>query len=285
MLRRLPRSTLFPYTTLFRSAGQHQRVLARRPAARLQGGQPAGADRPGHAGHGGRVHLGRRPVLADRDRAPEDRPARRFAGLDRKSTRLNSSHVRISYAVFCLNAPSPPALYTLSLHDALPICWPTPTCTGTAAGCSPPRRTARRCRSTRTRWTRWASSPGAATCPRRPRPRTRRSTRATVRWSRSEEHTSELQSRPHLVCRLLLECSVASRALHSFPTRRSSDLLANTNVYWHGGRLLASKEDSPPVQIDPDTLDTVGEFTWGGDLSSQTATAHPKIDPRDGSLV
>ena len=61
--------------------------------------------------------------------------------------------------------------------------------------------------------------------------------------------------------------------------------LANTNVYWHAGRLLASKEDSAPVQIDPDTLDTVGEFTWEGDLSSQTATAHPKIDPRDGSLV
>jgi len=56
-------------------------------------------------------------------------------------------------------------------------------------------------------------------------------------------------------------------------------------VYWHGGRLLASKEDSPPVQIDPDTLDTVGEFSWDGDLSSRTATAHPKIDPRDGSLV
>ena len=61
--------------------------------------------------------------------------------------------------------------------------------------------------------------------------------------------------------------------------------LANTNVYWHGGRLLASKEDSAPVQIDPDTLDTVGEFSWDGDLSSQTATAHPKVDPRTGELV
>jgi carotenoid cleavage dioxygenase-like enzyme len=61
--------------------------------------------------------------------------------------------------------------------------------------------------------------------------------------------------------------------------------LANTNVYWHGGRLLASKEDSPPIQIDPDTLDTVGEWTWDGDLSSQTATAHPKVDPVTGELV
>jgi carotenoid cleavage dioxygenase-like enzyme len=61
--------------------------------------------------------------------------------------------------------------------------------------------------------------------------------------------------------------------------------LANTNVYWHAGRLLASKEDSPPVQIDPDTLDTVGEWTWNGDLASQTATAHPKTDPVTGELV
>src|SRR5690625_162073 len=41
--------------------------------------------------------------------------------LDRKSTRLNSSHVAISYAVFCLNPPVPTYIYTLSLHDALPI--------------------------------------------------------------------------------------------------------------------------------------------------------------------
>src|SRR5207253_1944605 len=40
---------------------------------------------------------------------------------DRKSTRLNSSHVAISYAVFCLKQPPTPAIYTLSLHDALPI--------------------------------------------------------------------------------------------------------------------------------------------------------------------
>src|SRR5438034_19014 len=41
--------------------------------------------------------------------------------LDRKSTRLNSSHTVISYAVFCLNHPSHTEIYTLSLHDALPI--------------------------------------------------------------------------------------------------------------------------------------------------------------------
>src|SRR5205814_404193 len=41
---------------------------------------------------------------------------------DRKSTRLNSSHLGISYAVFCLKAPAPSAIVPLSLHDALPIC-------------------------------------------------------------------------------------------------------------------------------------------------------------------
>src|SRR5262245_15165425 len=45
-----------------------------------------------------------------------------------------------------------------------------------------------------------------------------------LKMLRSEEHTSELQSLRHLVCRLLLDCYVHHRALHSFPTRRSSDL-------------------------------------------------------------
>src|SRR3712207_7541651 len=88
MIRRPPRSTLFPYTTLFRSvhhlegarAEQAQRVP--RPPRRggRRRGAPAGAKR-GHAG--GKL------------------PPRR-AGGDRKSTRLNSSHANISYAVFCL---------------------------------------------------------------------------------------------------------------------------------------------------------------------------------------
>src|SRR5574340_467186 len=94
MIRRPPRSTLFPYTTLFRSA---RRRSGRRP------------QRP----------LRRRPCGGARDR---------------KSTRLNSSHQKISYAVFCLkkkkniffffffNDTATTEIYTLSLHDALPIC-------------------------------------------------------------------------------------------------------------------------------------------------------------------
>src|SRR2546422_1508086 len=86
MIRRPPRSTLFPYTTLFRSRpGRGGRAGPRRT---LPGGFPHRADhRRGAAGGGGR----RRAAAAKID-----------ALLDRKSTRLNSSHGYISYAVFCL---------------------------------------------------------------------------------------------------------------------------------------------------------------------------------------
>src|SRR2546430_12418024 len=70
MIRRPPRSTLFPYTTLFRSVGRIRRPVARRGRDRRAAEPPA-------------CDLGR---------------ARR----DRKSTRLNSSHSQNSYAVFCL---------------------------------------------------------------------------------------------------------------------------------------------------------------------------------------
>src|SRR3712207_8549152 len=73
MIRRPPRSTLFPYTTLFRSGlGEG----SPRAAAQLQ-----------------RRAADRRPLQGRRARHPEP---------DRKSTRLNSSHANISYAVFCL---------------------------------------------------------------------------------------------------------------------------------------------------------------------------------------
>src|SRR2546422_1417784 len=80
MIRRPPRSTLFPYTTLFRSISRHGEL--RRDE--------------------GRFRRALRPL--DQRRA-ESRPRRRRSpqgSLDRKSTRLNSSHGYISYAVFCL---------------------------------------------------------------------------------------------------------------------------------------------------------------------------------------
>src|SRR5256885_68512 len=145
MIRRPPRSTLFPYTTLFRSAGRHPRRGPDRGPAR-RAGRP---DRP-------RRRAAPPPPAPAGDRLPP--------GQDRKSTRLNSSHLVISYAVFCLkkknnrshdqkprleqpthhsclvssacfrlfssffffNDTATTEIYTLSLHDALPICRPSP---------------------------------------------------------------------------------------------------------------------------------------------------------------
>src|SRR5690554_7065604 len=75
MIRRPPRSTLFPYTTLFRSCGS----------------EPANARYWLYA-RSGKCAQGLELKIGDHH----------FGSIDRKSTRLNSSHVRISYAVFCL---------------------------------------------------------------------------------------------------------------------------------------------------------------------------------------
>src|SRR2546422_6554013 len=83
MIRRPPRSTLFPYTTLFRSEGSHASELTARFATAFL------------------TESDYYSVLsaAELDRVARDRARRQ---RDRKSTRLNSSHGYISYAVFCL---------------------------------------------------------------------------------------------------------------------------------------------------------------------------------------
>src|SRR3712207_6993450 len=91
MVRRPPRSTLFPYTTLFRSRCDH-------------GGPPAlepGALAP-HERRPGVLRPVARAVAAPVEVPVGPRPSRGLADRDRKSTRLNSSHANISYAVFCL---------------------------------------------------------------------------------------------------------------------------------------------------------------------------------------
>src|SRR3712207_8423235 len=87
MIRRPPRSTLFPYTTLFRSPRRDRGGLPADPRRR-----PAGPVRQ-------RVHL---PVLQAAGDAGGGDGGAAAQGRDRKSTRLNSSHANISYAVFCL---------------------------------------------------------------------------------------------------------------------------------------------------------------------------------------
>src|SRR5688572_32730668 len=83
MIRRPPRSTLFPYTTLFRSRRDSR-----------QGARRWRTD--------GCLRLRRQARLHALDRPRRLRAEERRTGVDRKSTRLNSSHSQISYAVFCL---------------------------------------------------------------------------------------------------------------------------------------------------------------------------------------
>src|SRR3712207_7993652 len=96
MIRRPPRSTLFPYTTLFRST-------------QLVGdSHPLGDPRPGVAQPlRGVVEL---PALGGHHEGGA-------ASRDRKSTRLNSSHANISYAVFCLKKKKLPYVVSLRVHD------------------------------------------------------------------------------------------------------------------------------------------------------------------------
>src|SRR3712207_7702004 len=95
MIRRPPRSTLFPYTTLFRSGG-HERHMVGDPVGEVPVHEPR---QVGHdaGGHGAVV----RQVVAG----------------DRKSTRLNSSHANISYAVFCLKKKKNPS--SLAVYSSL----------------------------------------------------------------------------------------------------------------------------------------------------------------------
>jgi carotenoid cleavage dioxygenase-like enzyme len=62
------------------------------------------------------------------------------------------------------------------------------------------------------------------------------------------------------------------------------DGLANTNILWHGDRLLALEEAHLPVALDWRSLETLGPCSFDGKLTSRM-TAHPKIDPRTGELV
>src|SRR5436309_7597783 len=98
MLRRPPRSTLFPYTTLFRSVLVAFAVSGRitAPLRRLTADARA---------------LGRGD-LRRRTRAEARGEVGVLAAVDRKSTRLNSSHVKISYAVFCLKKKTMHAIST-----------------------------------------------------------------------------------------------------------------------------------------------------------------------------
>lgn len=61
--------------------------------------------------------------------------------------------------------------------------------------------------------------------------------------------------------------------------------VANTNVIFWRGVLLATKEDGPPFAMDPVTLETIGRYDFDGQVNSPTFAAHPKIDPVTGEMV
>src|SRR2546429_6077009 len=94
MIRRPPRSTLFPYTTLFRSRRGGWWSSARRSSPSWSAPRPSGSPPPKGA-------------------AFERLPAGGDVHADRKSTRLNSSHGYISYAVFCLKKKKHLAVHSL----------------------------------------------------------------------------------------------------------------------------------------------------------------------------
>src|SRR5690349_22012947 len=94
-----PKSTLFPYTTLFRSEIEHGGALIHTPFfgnvfRELTGGTSI--------------------IVFSDDRLPAGEPLTVPLWQDRKSTRLNSSHVEISYAVFCLKKKTQPKLHCLA---------------------------------------------------------------------------------------------------------------------------------------------------------------------------
>src|SRR5256885_1006207 len=214
MIRRPPRSTLFPYTTLFRSIANC-------------------TVRPGVNTAAGGTHTKPRDLPTESPTAPcctaSPLPASNSANprpaLDRKSTRLNSSHLVISYAVFCLkkkktilvytqislfflffffNDTATTEIYTLSLHDALPIYRKL-------------HRAARREHGGR-RHPHEAPRPAHRVADRavlHRLPAARVEQRKPAARLRSEEHTSELQSPCNLVCRLLLEKKKNNTSIHT----------------------------------------------------------------------
>src|SRR3712207_8479282 len=95
MIRRPPRSTLFPYTTLFRSVELRGSSLSE--VSRRHGVEPQRVAAALTAAGQQRVD-----AAAAQGRLTPDQATRLKERLDRKSTRLNSSHANISYAVFCL---------------------------------------------------------------------------------------------------------------------------------------------------------------------------------------
>src|SRR3989442_71475 len=204
MIRRPPRSTLFPYTTLFRSHPcRASSTPVSTPVVTYTSVRVCAASASSSS------LLSSPPRRCSYQAMSTLTPS--MSTRDRKSTRLNSSHVRISYAVFCLqkkkthtstcffffNDTATTEIYTLSLHDALPIS-PVPREQHARQHSGRDVHVRARVRGVREQQLAPQLAPAALLVP------GDEHVDPEHEHERSEEHTSELQSRPHLVCRLLL---------------------------------------------------------------------------------
>jgi carotenoid cleavage dioxygenase-like enzyme len=99
------------------------------------------------------------------------------------------------------------------------------------------------------------------------------------RWVRNERFRLQEQARRSLFGRYrnryTNDPSVAGKNMGT----------ANTNIVWHGRKLLALKEDSLPIELDPETLETRGEWRYDGAVSAVSLTAHPKLDYHTNELL
>lgn len=113
-----------------------------------------------------------------------------------------------------------------------------------------------------------------------------------VRAFRIKDGHCDLQTRYVMTQRLEAERAARKGLFGDYRNPFSDDpsvkglsrAVANTNVVAHNGVLLAMKEDAQPYAMDPHTLETLELYTWGGQMTATTFTAHPKIDHATGDF-
>jgi carotenoid cleavage dioxygenase-like enzyme len=99
------------------------------------------------------------------------------------------------------------------------------------------------------------------------------------RWVRNERFLLQAQARRSLFGRY------RNRYTNDPSVAGKNQGTANTNVVWHGGRLLVLKEDSLPIEIHPETLATIGEWNDEGRVTAVSLSAHPKLDQARNELL
>jgi carotenoid cleavage dioxygenase-like enzyme len=99
------------------------------------------------------------------------------------------------------------------------------------------------------------------------------------RWVRTQQWTLE-----HAAGRALFATSGIPSDADASVAGMTTDGVANTNLVWHGDKLLALEEGHRPIELDPVSLETVGGWSFKQKLP-RNMTAHPKIDPASGEML